>query len=74
MERALAPGAADVEVGRGDRAEREREHDRGHDQPARPAAERAADEPDAAGDHQAGDDDPAAERRAGRGRDEAAGC
>ena len=62
----------DVEVGRGDRGEREREHDRGRDQPARAAAERAADEADAARDDQAGDRDPAAERGARRRGREAA--
>ena len=44
----------------------------GDDQPACAAAERAADEADAAGDDEAGDDDAAAEGRAGRGADQPA--
>src|SRR5215211_1502468 len=58
--RPVSPRAAYVEVGGGDRGEREREHDPRDDQPAGAATERAADQADPARDDQAGDAEPAA--------------
>ena len=70
--RPLAPRAAEVEVARRDRGQRQGEHDGRRDEPAGAAAERAAHQADAAGDDQAGDDDPAAHALADRGGGEAA--
>ena len=58
----LADAALEVEVRRRDHGDRQREHQRGDDQPARPAAQTADDQ------RQAGDDHERRHRRAGAER------